>query len=523
MALRVPNHYAGGGANDGRDFREPLMMMILGGWPKSVQLRRLVVRLCLPLYLATHLLAQTPSNHDIAGGKRSPEVSADARPDLLRQFSASIEKVVARVAPAVVQIVVAGYGAQVDSGHKQTAKVVRQHAIGSGVIVDPEGYIMTNAHVVDGAQRIQVILSAPPGETRLGLQGSKRGEILDAKVVGIHTDSDLALLKVDAHGLPTLNLSTTGGIKQGQLVFAIGSPEGLDNSVSMGIVSSPARQPDPDNPMVYVQTDAPINPGNSGGPLVDIDGALVGINTMILSQGGGSEGLGFAIPAAIVRFDYRSLRKYGHVHRAEIGAAVQDITPELAAGLGLARGWGALISDLTSGGPAEAAGLKIGDIISSADDRAILGLPGLTGALYRHPLDRPLEMRVLRGNKEILLFVPVLEHHDELDQLADAPDFQKNLVAKLGIFATDLSAKLRQSLPSLRSESGVVVVAQAAGTAPVSADLRTGDVICALNRSPIVSLQQLRTALDAIKTGDPVVLQIERDGVLRYTATEMDQ
>jgi len=499
------------------------MMMILGGWLKGAHVRRLVVRLCLPLCLATHLLAQTPSKHDIARGERSPEGSASARPDVLRQFSASIERVVARVAPAVVQIVVAGYGTQAESGHKETAKVIRQHAIGSGVIVDADGYIMTNAHVVEGAQRIQVILSAPPSDSRLGLQGSTPGKILEARVVGIHSDADLALLKIDAHGLPTLDLSTTGGIKQGQLVFAIGSPEGLQNSVTMGIVSSTARQPDPDTPMVYVQTDAPINPGNSGGPLVDIDGALVGINTMILSQGGGSEGLGFAIPAAIVRFDYRNLRKYGHVHRAEIGAGVQDITPELAAGLGLARTWGAIVSDVLSGGPAEAAGLRIGDIISAVDDRAILGLPGLTGALYRHPLDKPLEMRVLRGNKEILLFVPVLEHHDELDQLADTPNFQKNLVAKLGIFATDLSPKLRQSLPSLRSESGVVVVAQAAGPSPVSLDLETGDVICALNRNPIQSLEQLRTALDAIKTGDPVVLQIERDGKLRYTATEMDQ
>jgi S1-C subfamily serine protease len=157
------------------------------------------------------------------------------------------------------------------------------------------------------------------------------------------------------------------------------------------------------------------------------------------------------------------------------------------------------------------------------DDRTIIGLPGLTAALYRHALDRPLKMRVLRGNQELVLNVPVLEHQDELDQLADKPDFQKNLVAKLGIFATDITDALREALPALRSETGVVVVAQAAGPTPISLDLQTGDLIRAFNRTPIGSLQQLRAALDVLKTGDPVVLQVERDGKLRYIAGEMDQ
>ena len=480
-----------------------------------------IARVCLCLFLATNLVAQTSSG-DEAGGKNASQRKA-ATTDLLRQFSSSIERTVARVAPAVVQIVVTGYGAQEESGRKETALVTRQRAIGSGVIVDPSGYIITNAHVVAGAQRIQVIVPAPPGDSWVQAQGGRAGKILEARLIGVHTDSDLALLKVEADRLPWLDLNAAQPIKQGQLVFAIGSPEGLENTVTMGIVSSPARQPDSDSPMVYVQTDAPINPGNSGGPLVDIDGDLVGINTMILSQGGGSEGLGFAIPAAIVRFDYRSLRKYGHVHRAEIGAGVQDITPELAAGLGLTRSWGAIISDVTNDGPAEAAGLKVGDIVLAVDDRTIIGLPGLTAALYRHALDRPLKMRVLRGNQELVLNVPVLEHQDELDQLADKPDFQKNLVAKLGIFATDITDALREALPALRSETGVVVVAQAAGPTPISLDLQTGDLIRAFNRTPIGSLQQLRAALEVLKTGDPVVLQVERDGKLRYIAGEMDQ
>ncbi len=151
------------------------------------------------------------------------------------------------------------------------------------------------------------------------------------------------------------------------MVFAFGSPEGLRNSVTMGVVSAVARQPDPDSPLVYVQTDTPINPGNSGGPLVDADGGLVGINTFILSSSGGNQGLGFAIPAGVVAYAYPQLVKYGHIHEPEIGAILQTITPELAAGLHLARDFGVIVSDVAPGGPADQAGLRIQDIIISVD------------------------------------------------------------------------------------------------------------------------------------------------------------
>src|SRR6266478_4576681 len=241
------------------------------------------------------------------------------RSNLLRDLDSSLEKVVAKVSPAVVQIVVNGYGPLEDHGHTDAARIVRQHAIGAGVIVDPDGYIVTNAHA---------------------------GQILEATVLGRHKQSDLALLKVQATHLPTVPLRRDVRVRQGELVFAIGSPEGLRDSVTMGVVSSIARQTDPDDPMIYIQTDASINPGNSGGPLVDIDGNLVGINTFMLTETGGNEGLGFAIPAAIVNFDYQNLRKYGHVQRVSISVRTQNITPTMAAGLGLARSWGAIISDV---------------------------------------------------------------------------------------------------------------------------------------------------------------------------------
>src|ERR1700746_2949651 len=215
---------------------------------------------------------------------------------------------------------------------------------------------MTNAHLVEGAQRIKVILPPAASDSPIELQPIHAGQILEAKLLGTHKQSDLALLKVDAAHLPTAALRSDVRVHQGELVFAIGAPEGLRNTVTMGVVSSLARQLDPDKPMVYIQTDAPLNPGNSGGPLVDIDGNVIGINTLMLSEGGGSEGLGFAIPAAIVDFDYRNLRKSGHVQRVAIGFRTQNITPTLAAGPGLARRWGAIIFHISAGRGAAGAG-----------------------------------------------------------------------------------------------------------------------------------------------------------------------
>ena len=291
-------------------------------------------------------------------------------PDILRQMNAALEELAAKVSPAVVQIQTTGYGPLNEGDKGQTALIVRQHAVGSGVIVDPNGYIMTNAHVVEGAQRIRVALPISPTASPSNAPTGRR-PVLDAKLIGIHKESDLALLKVEATDLPTLSLEEPQNIRVGQLVLAVGSPEGLQSSVTMGVISAVARQADPTKSLNYVQTDAPINPGNSGGPLVDMNGYVVGINTFILSQSGGSEGLGFAIPARVVNFVYHSLRKYGHVHRIEIGAGAQEITVTLAEGLGLPQTWGVIVDDITPDGPAASAGLQVGDIVVTADDRPI--------------------------------------------------------------------------------------------------------------------------------------------------------
>src|SRR5262249_51546024 len=288
------------------------------------------------------------------------------------------EALVKRVTPSVVQVLVTGYGPINEGNDGETGLVIgRQRATGSGVIVAADGYIVTNAHVVRGGQRVQVVLSeqsARDGSPMRSL-GRAVGRVVEAKVVGTAPEVDLAVLKVGVDGLTPLPLADYRAVRQGQLVFAFGSPDGLRNTVTMGVVSAVARQPDPDHPMVYIQTDAPVNPGNSGGPLVNAKGELVGINAFILTESGGSEGLGFAIPSAIVNVAYPQIRRYGRLHRTEIGMNVQTITPDLASGLKLARDSGVIVSDVVPGGPADTAGLKAGDVILTVDGAPMDSLP----------------------------------------------------------------------------------------------------------------------------------------------------
>ncbi|MFZ0543394.1 MAG: trypsin-like peptidase domain-containing protein [Candidatus Sulfotelmatobacter sp.] len=491
--------------------------------------RPFIYMVALVLILATCLAAQqtvAQKTGNSASGPAAqqstptPDDVASASRQTLAQFNDALENLAAKVSPAVVQILVTGYGPLHEESRSETALIVRQHAVGSGVIVDPNGYIMTNAHVVEGAQRIRVALPLPIDTSHSLALG--RRHILEARLIGVHKETDLALLKIDDKDLPTLVLLAQQRPRVGQLVFAIGSPEGLQNSVTMGVVSAVARQADPDKPITYIQTDAPINPGNSGGPLVDMNGAVLGINTFILSEGGGSEGLGFAIPARIVDFVYRSLRKYGHVHRTEIGAVAQEITPAMADGLKLAQHWGVIIADVKPGGPAAAAGLRIQDIVLTADDRRIETLPQLSSALYLHRLDKLLKLEILRGGEKITLYVPAIEHRDEMDQLFDAADPEKSLISRLGILATDLTDDLRSKIGTLRIPSGVVVLGRAADLILPDTGLETGDIIHALNTTPIASMDGLRAAFLPLKAGDPVVLQVERSDGLTYLSFEME-
>jgi serine protease Do len=472
--------------------------------------------------VVSNALAQIDS---AAGTKaREGESSAAASPadsSVLSDLDQSINEIARRVLPAIVQIEVSGYGPREHGGVSQV--IEKQRAIGSGVIVDPSGYIMTNNHVVEGAQRIRVVLSPAtlelvPFKTSLLV----RQRTYDAKLLGVERQGDLALIKIEEKGLPYIPLQENFTVRLGQTVLAVGSPEGLTHSVTHGIVSAVGRQPDPDRPMVYIQTDAPINPGNSGGALVDRNGNLVGINTFIFTEGGGSEGLGFAIPEPAVRFVYRELKDHGRVRKTVIGANAQTITPTLAAALKLPQDWGVIISDVTPGGPADKAGVKAKDIVVAMDSRMIDSLPKFAASLYLHDRSQPVQMDVLRGTDAAKLYIPALEAHAGIDSLADLIDPQTGLISSLGVFVVDLNKQVADMLPDLRSQSGVIVAGKVGYEPAIDADLSVGDVIRSFNGRSLENAAGLRQELKALKPGAPVVLEVERLGVIQFVAFEME-
>ncbi|HEY0702051.1 MAG TPA: trypsin-like peptidase domain-containing protein [Candidatus Acidoferrales bacterium] len=449
----------------------------------------------------------------------------DARKDLLSQFNDSLQELTARITPSIVQVQVTGYRATDEKNPDQAGVIGRQRSLGSGVIVDPDGYIITNAHVVKGAQSVRVVLTpvtASDSQVRASLGLGEHSPPIEAKIVGIAPTIDLALLKIDQKNLPAIPFADYTKLKKGELVLAFGNPEGLENSVSMGVISAVARQADPDVPSVYIQTDAPINPGNSGGPLINTSGQLVGINTFILTESGGSQGLGFAIPSSVVEFVYRELRKSGRVHRSIIGAVLQDITPDLATGLGLSKQRGVLVADVAPDGPAEKAGLKIQDILLSLNGRAMGSVPLAEMIISTRPADSTVTAEILRGTDHLTLTIAVTEQKNDVDQLGDLVDPQKDLISKLGIFGVEINKDLAAQLEDLREPSGVIVAALAEDTSSIEADLQPGDVIHEVNGKKIKTLDTLRETLKKIPASGPVVLQIERDSKYLYVTFEMD-
>jgi serine protease Do len=436
--------------------------------------------------------------------------------DRLRTLSVSIEELSNRVNGAVVQVFSTGYalGNDEDASNTATAGLVtKQRSSGSGVIVSPDGYIITNSHVVQNARRVRV-QTASSGDP----SNRTRGKLLEATVVGADREADLALLKITAPApLPVLKFADSEQLKQGQIVLAFGNPLGLENSVSMGVVSSVGRQVKPDDPMIYIQTDAPINPGNSGGPLINSNGEVVGINTFILTQSGGSEGIGFAIPANVVDSVYQQIRKDGHVHRGEIGVTAQSITPELAAGLGLKQDWGVILSDVDPEGPADAGGLKPGDIVVALDDKPVMNARQFEVALYRIQLNQKVSVGAIRGTDRFSAQVQVREREDDPFRFLDLVKPEANRIPKLGIVGVEITKELAKVLPETRKPYGVIVAARS-GESDYSGQggLKLGDVIYSVNNAPVSTMDALRQAIDRLKPADPLVMQVERGGKLLY-------
>jgi serine protease Do len=443
--------------------------------------------------------------------------------DSIESLSSSLEGLSQRVNRSVVKIVTTGFGLSEDSDSGNASLLTRQRATGSGVVLTPDGYIVTNAHVIQGARRIRVQLPVSERAARKSSSITKpAGTILEAKVVGQDRETDVAVLKIEASDLPFLSLGDSRELRQGQLVMAFGSPLGLQNSASLGVVSAVARQLKDDSTMIYIQTDASINPGNSGGPLVDMSGRVVGLNTMILSQSGGSEGIGFAIPSDTLRNIYTQIRKEGHVHRGQIGANVETITPLLASGLGLTQDWGVLVADVTPDGPADKSGLHPGDVVLSLDGKPMENARQLEVNLWRFPVGDKVSLELLRGTDRIAIDVSITAQDDDPQRFADLVDPEKNLIPKLGILGVEIDKRLSPLLPDLRKPYGIVVAARAAGAEGLDVDLRPGDVIYAINNEPTATVAGLTTALGQMKSGCAVVLQLERNGQLMYVAFEME-
>lgn len=481
--------------------------------------RRSRASLPIALNLACLLLPFMSGMAPAAAAAEPPSVKTAAN-DALRNSDDDVNIVARKVMPAVVQVVVNGFGPNEDA--KDESVIARQSALGSGVIVDPDGYIMTNAHVVAGAQRIKVLFIPTNADLTLYKTSfAARQRTYTAKLIGMNRLIDLALLKIEATNLPYISLKENFHIELGQMVLAIGSPLGLDHTITRGIISSVGRQPDLDRPMVYIQTDAPINPGNSGGALVDRDGNLVGINTFIFSKGGGSEGLGFAIPQPAVRYVYHELKQFGRVRQTYIGADVQTITGDLAGGLKLPQDWGVVVSDVFPGGPADQSGLRAEDIIVALDGRPVDSLTRYWTSLYIHPHGLPVRLEVLRGSEKRQLAINAIDAAPGFERLSDLID-RDSLISPLGIFLVDLSPSLTQQLAGLRSTSGVIVAGTSDRTPQVDTDLATGDVIRTINKQPVTSVSNFRSQLSSMKPGDPVVLQVERQGAYRFVAFEMD-
>ena len=459
--------------------------------------------------------AQAPAANPASAVKPAPPA------DAALAVSSAIEATASAAGPAVVQIFAMSY-APTEGRVAGTSDLVRtQRASGSGAVVDGSGYIVTNAHVVRGAQRIRVeVPTVPTGGSIL----AARGRVLDGRIVGIDLETDLAVIKVEATGLPTLPFGDSDDLRAGQLVVALGSPLGFYNSVSLGVVSAVARQLEPESPMVYVQSDAAISSGSSGGPLLDLRGRIVGINTLVASrEGAAGEGLGFAAPSNIVRAVYEQIRQHGRVRRGDIGVRPQTLTPVLATGLGLARDHGVVLADVLPGGPAAQAGLRPGDVVVALDGKPMENGRQLQVGLYRRGVGDVVALDILREGQPQSVRVTMSGRRDSLTDLSAGADPRDHVVARLGILGVDLNPTVARMLAPLRIVAGMLIVSTTPGVLDTrDGELRAGDVIHVVNRQPVAGMNDLRAALAAVKTGDPVVLHVERGGELLYVTFVAD-
>lgn len=382
----------------------------------------------------------------------------------------------------------------------------RQQAIGSGVVVTKDGYILTNNHVVDGAEEVKVAL--------------QDGREFSAKVIGRDPKTDVAVIKIDARNLPAVPMADSDKVEVGDVVLAIGNPFGIGQTVTTGIVSATGRAGavglDYED---FIQTDAAINPGNSGGALVDAEGRLIGINTAILSRSGGNQGIGFAIPTNLARDVMDSLIKDGHVTRGYLGVMIQDVTPALGREFKLKDNQGALVGDVTPDSPAQKAGLKNGDVILDFNGKQVKDSRHLKLEVARTTPGDTVPVKVLRNGETRTLEVKVKALPGS-EQLANNNDGQPDDTGTLnGVTVTDLDSAVRRQLDIPNNVKGVLVTQVDPSSASAEAGLRPGDVIQEINRKPVKSAEEA-VQMTEKATDKTSLLRIWRNGGSRYVVVD---
>ena len=400
-----------------------------------------------------------------------------------------------------------------DHGRKSTS-------LGSGFVIDPAGYIVTNNHVIDGADEITVILSDDTN--------------LKATLVGRDEKSDLALLKVSAdHPLTAVAFGDSDKERVGNWVMAVGNPYGLGGTVTTGILSARAREINPNGGPYddYLQTDAPINRGNSGGPLFNMAGEVIGINSAIFSPSGGSIGIGFAIPSDLASHIVQQLREFGHVLRGDAGARVQNIDAEMARDLGLDKPTGVLVAGVIPGGPAEAAGMRAGDVVLSVDGKAIADAKRFERVVIDETIDRQVPVELTRGKDRETVTLKIAEAKPASGEQVAAVPKDGDKASAPGAPVTELGLTLSLATPDLKAKyqlddnAQVVVTGVAAGGPAADKDLKPGDVVVEVAQEAVKGLDDVTRKIDeARKAGRKSLLMlIDRSGDLRFVAVRLDK